>query len=174
MTTPAPAVRPNAGPRAASRWAAASERPASSAAGTASSARPRASAWPAPKVAPFRDSGRACASPARSRSSSSATAGNGTPTSSSVTPARPGPSAMTAQSAAADRMNPPAIACPLTAATTGSSKVARRVKARRSSGRKAATYPSRPAVTRLRSTPAENTGPAPVSTTAGPPATPAD
>ena len=43
------------------------------------------------------------------------------------------------KAAAANRISPPAIACPLTAATTGSSKVARRVKARRSLGRKAAT-----------------------------------
>ncbi len=50
---------------------------------------------------------------------SMAAAGNGTPTSSSVTPIRPASRTISRLSAAHASTQPPAMACPLIAATTG-------------------------------------------------------
>src|SRR5581483_3188853 len=97
---------------------------------------------------------------------SSGTVGNGTPTRSSGMPMRPLPRAITRWSAAAARMQPPAIAWPFTAATTGFGQTNTSRSAAPSAGRNWRTYASPCSTTRTRSTPAEKIDPVPVITSA--------
>ena len=85
---------------------------------------------------------RAATSPTACRSTSSATRGNGTPTLSSGTPMRPLPSAMNTVSAHAASTQPPAMACPFTAATIGFGSSNAALNISDSAGRKRATYGS--------------------------------
>src|SRR5262245_55163680 len=97
---------------------------------------------------------------------SMATGGNGTPTRSSVTPMRPPSRSISRLSAAHASMQPPAMAWPLIAATTGAGWEKTVASIVLSAGRNLRTYVLPPSTRRLRSTPAENMCPVPVSTTA--------
>src|SRR5262245_66565812 len=98
---------------------------------------------------------------------SMATGGNATPTRSSVTPMRPASRAISRLSAAQASTQPPAMAWPLIAATTGLGCENTAANIALSAGRNSRMYGAPPSSSRLRSTPAEKMCPLPVTTTAG-------
>ena len=81
------------------------------------------------------------------------------------------PSLISTTSAQAASTQPPAIACPFTAATSGTGSVNAVRNMSVSAGSSRRGYSAPPPTTLRRSTPAENARPAPVSTTARTPST---